>query len=282
VADVDDAYHLALTRGATGVEEPRTLEDAGGALRRAAIAVYGDTIHTLIDRSGYRGVFAPLYEPLDGLVSGGPAVGLRAIDHVVANVEEGRMDEWADFYARVFGFTQLVSFDDKDISTEYSALRSKVMRNASGTVKLPINEPARGRRKSQIQEYLDYGGPGVQHIALATEGIIPTVSAMRERGVPFLEAPPSYYQKVPARIGRIAESLNDLQRLSILADRDEDGYLLQIFTLPVEDRPTLFYEIIQRAGSQSFGKGNFKELFEAIEREQARRGNLEEAVGAPL
>lgn len=283
VDDAESTYQEALRRGATGVLEPATFEDDGGMYRRAAIATYGDTVHSFIERNDYRGPFAPGYEAWTprnpAAVAEEETVALWRIDHVVGNVQEGRMDEWVDFYASVFGFTQLISFEDRDISTEYSSLRSKVMRNEAGTVVLPINEPASGRKKSQIQEYLDYhGGPGVQHVALRTETIIPSVSAMRHHGVDFLQVPGNYYQALPERIGSIEEPLDELERLAILADRDDRGYLLQIFTQTVQDRPTLFFEVIQRNGSESFGKGNFKALFEAIEREQARRGNLVEST----
>ncbi len=274
VPDVEACYHEALRRGAWPAQEPKTFEDDNGIVRRAAVSTYGDTIHSFVERHGYRGRFLPGYVPINGhSVSDG--IGLEHIDHVVGNVEAGKLDQWVEFYEQVFGFSQFVSFDDKDISTEYSALRSVVIRDSSGTVTLPINEPARGRSKSQIQEYLDYyGSPGVQHVALRTEGIIPAVRTMRRRGVEFLGVPPVYYENLAERVGRIDESYNDLRRLHILADRDDKGYLLQIFTRPMQDRPTLFFEVIQRAGSESFGKGNFKALFEAIEREQALRGNL--------
>jgi 4-hydroxyphenylpyruvate dioxygenase len=278
VPNVREAYDAALARGALGASEPATVEDAAGAYESAEILAYGDTRYAFVDRSRYKGVFAPGYEPLDpGRYSPGSfrPVGLAAIDHIVANVEEGKMQEWVEFHERVLGFSLLVSFDDKDISTEYSALMSKVVADGRGRIKLPINEPARGRRRSQIEEYLQFhGGPGVQHIALATGDIIAAVRAMRANDVTFLTVPSSYYEALPSRVGAISEDLHDLAELGILVDRDDEGYLLQIFTKPVEDRPTVFFEIIQRHGAQSFGKGNFKALFEAIEREQERRGTL--------
>jgi 4-hydroxyphenylpyruvate dioxygenase len=278
VDDVPQSYAEALRRGAVGLTPPRALEDPHGVYECATIRAYGDTTHTFVNHDRYRGIFAPGYEPLDpDRYSPGTThpCGLAAIDHVVGNVEEGKMDEWVRFYQNVLGFEQLVHFDDKDISTEYSALMSKVVQNGTGRIKFPINEPAKSKRRSQIEEYLQfYGGPGVQHIALATGDIIETVRAMRRNDVSFLRVPPAYYDLLPARVGPIKERLDDLAELGILADRDDEGYLLQIFTKPVADRPTLFFEVIQRRGSRSFGKGNFKALFEAIEREQARRGTL--------
>jgi len=278
VDDVKAAFEVAVSRGAIGVSPPVRIEDDNGCYESATVRAYGDTTHTFLNRDKYRGVFAPGFKQLD------PdrysprtfhSVGLKAIDHIVANVEEGKMDEWVRWYERVLGFTQLVHFDDKDISTEYTALMSKVVQNGGGRIKFPINEPARSRRRSQIEEYLQfYGGPGVQHIALASGDIVKTVRAMRANDVSFLRVPEDYYELLPARVGKIKEDLRDLAELGILVDRDEEGYLLQIFTKPVEDRPTLFFEVIQRRGSRSFGKGNFKALFEAIEREQARRGTL--------
>lgn len=278
VADVAAAYAEALRRGAAGVARPTRLEDEWGVYEYATIRAYGDTTHSFVNRDRYQGVFAPGYELLDpGRYSSHtfePA-GLKAIDHMVANVEEGRMDEWVRFYQDVLGFSQLVHFDEKDISTEYSALMSKVVQDGSGRIKFPINEPAQGLRRSQIEEYLEYyGGPGVQHIALSTEDIVRTVSILRQHDVSFLQVPETYYEMLPGRVGEIEEDLHELAELGILVDRDDEGYLLQIFTMPVEDRPTLFFEIIQRHGSQSFGKGNFKALFEAIERQQERRGTL--------
>jgi 4-hydroxyphenylpyruvate dioxygenase len=241
-------------------------------VRRAGIRTYGDTVHSLLDVSDYRGPFLPGFEASDL-----PAedVGLVAIDHMVGNVELGKMDHWAAYYENVFGFSRFMSFDDKDISTEYSALMSKVMSNGSGRIKFPLNEPAAGKKKSQIEEYLDfYRGPGVQHVAMLTGDILHTVTRLRERGVEFLHVPDTYYEEVWDRVGAIREARDEVADLGILVDRDDEGYLLQLFSKPVEDRPTLFYEIIQRRGCQGFGKGNFKALFEAIEREQERRGNL--------
>jgi 4-hydroxyphenylpyruvate dioxygenase len=278
VDDVRGAYALATGRGARGLVPPTSKEDASGLYEFATIGVYGDTTHTFVNRDCYRGLFAPGYQPLDrgryDARTSHPA-GLGAIDHIVANVEEGKMQEWVRFYEDVLGFSLLVHFDDKDISTEYTALMSKVVQDGNGRIKLPINEPARGRRKSQIDEFLHfYGGPGVQHIAMATDDIIATVRAMRHNDVSFLRVPKSYYELLPDRVGAIDEDLGELAARGILVDRDEEGYLRQIFTKPVEDRPTLFFEIIQRQGARSFGKGNFKALFQAIEFEQARRGTL--------
>jgi 4-hydroxyphenylpyruvate dioxygenase len=278
VDDVQKTYDTVLKRGAVGVTPPTLLQDDHGVYDFAVIKAYGDTTHTFMNRDRYRGVFAPGFKPLDpGRYSRGSfrSVGLVAIDHIVANVEEGKMNEWVHFYEHVMGFNQLVHFDDKDISTEYSALMSKVVQDGHGRIKFPINEPAQARRRSQIEEYLDfYGGPGVQHIAMATGDIVQTVSAMRHNDVTFLRVPPAYYEALPDRVGTIHEDIQELADLGILVDRDDEGYLLQIFTKPVEDRPTLFFEVIERHGSRSFGKGNFKALFEAIEREQARRGTL--------
>jgi 4-hydroxyphenylpyruvate dioxygenase len=278
VDDVPAAFELALARGAEPARPPTTIEDEFGAIRLAEIRAYGDTTHTLIDRSAYRGVFAPGFRPLDPDRYSPRTfhpVGLKAIDHIVANVEQGQMGDWVDYYGKVLGFSLLASFDDKDISTEYSALMSRVVADGRGRIKFPINEPAPGRRRSQIDEFLEfYGGPGVQHIALATDDILASVRAMAANDVSFLKVPPAYYEMLPRRVGTIQEDLHDLAELGILVDRDDEGYLLQIFTQPVEDRPTLFFEIIQRRGARSFGKGNFKALFEAIEREQARRGTL--------
>ncbi len=278
VDDVRAAYRLAVERGAVGVVGPTAQEDEFGVFEHATIRTYGDTTHTFVNRDRYRGVFAPGYLPLDPdrySPSTRKPVGLIAVDHVVGNVEEGKMNEWVGFYERVLGFSQLISFDDKDISTEYSALMSKVVQNGTGRIKFPINEPAQSRRRSQIDEYLQfYHGPGVQHIALSTENIIDSVRAMRANDVSFLRVPQAYYEALPGRVGAIEEDIGELAELGILVDRDDEGYMLQIFTKPVEDRPTVFFEIIQRQGSRSFGKGNFKALFEAIEREQARRGTL--------
>lgn len=272
VPDVESAYQETVRRGARGVREPEVLEDEHGVLKRATIAAYGETVHTFMNRNEYHGPFAPGYEARNGA----PADSVfEAIDHVVGNVELGKMDEWVGFYRDVMGFSLFQHFSDTDIHTEYSALMSKVMEDGSGKIKFPINEPAEGRRKSQIEEYLEYyQGPGVQHIALRTRNIVGTVESLRDGGVEFLYVPETYYVALEARIGQIAEPLADLQRLGILADRDEEGYLLQIFTKPVQDRPTLFFEVIERHGSRGFGFGNFKALFEAIEREQALRGNL--------
>src|SRR5262245_38393603 len=278
VDNVASAFEFATRHGAIGVTPPTTLQDDGGSYEFAAIRAYGDTTHTFVNRDRYHGVFAPGFKKLDPdrySPSTFHSVGLKAIDHIVANVEEGKMEEWVRWYERVLGFKQLVHFDDKDISTEYTALMSKVMQNGTGRIKFPINEPAKSKRRSQIDEYLQfYGGPGVQHIALATDNIVQTIRAMRANDVSFLRVPPTYYDMLPARVGKIDENLHDVAELGILVDRDDEGYLLQIFTKPVEDRPTLFFEVIERHGARSFGKGNFKALFEAIEREQARRGTL--------
>ncbi len=277
--EVDDAifcYEEALRRGAQSASDPVTLKDDNGEIIKASIKTYGETIHSFIERKNYNGVFMPGFIPAgDRAIKGIKETGLVAIDHIVGNVELGGMNKWAEFYRNVLGFDRLISFDDKDISTEYTALMSIVMQNDTGKVKFPINEPAKGKRKSQIEEYLDfYESPGVQHIAMITGNIIETVTALRERGVDFLTVPKTYYDDVLNRVGKIDEDLKPLSELGILIDRDEDGYLLQIFTKPVEDRPTLFFEVIQRKGAKSFGKGNFKALFEAIEREQALRGTL--------
>jgi 4-hydroxyphenylpyruvate dioxygenase len=277
VDDVAAAYNEAVARGAVGAIPPTLVEDEQGVYHHAAIRAYGDTTHGFVNRDGYRGTFAPGFRSLDrdrySQRTFRPA-GLVEIDHIVANVEQGKMQEWVEFYEKVLGFSLLVHFDDRDISTEYTALMSKVVQYGLGRIKFPINEPARGRRRSQIDEYLRfYGGPGVQHIAMATDDIA-TVHALRDNDVSFLRVPAAYYEMLPDRVGPIDEDLHELADLGILADRDEEGYLLQIFTKPVEDRPTLFFEIIQRHGARSFGKGNFRALFEAIEREQARRGTL--------
>jgi 4-hydroxyphenylpyruvate dioxygenase len=274
VDDARDAYAKAIERGAKSVHEPRVESDDSGEVVIAAIATYGDTIHSIVERRNYKGLFLPGFRPLSSAVKSSP-VGLKYVDHCVGNVELGKMNEWVAFYSRVLGFFNLLSFDDKQISTEYSALMSKVMSNGNGRIKFPINEPAAGRKKSQIDEYLDfYGGPGVQHIAVATDDIVKTVRALKSRGVEFLQVPRVYYDTVLARVGKIDEEIGPLAELGILVDSDDEGYLLQIFTKPVQDRPTLFYEIIQRKGAKSFGAGNFKALFESIEREQALRGNL--------
>jgi 4-hydroxyphenylpyruvate dioxygenase len=272
VEDVDRAYRETTKRGAKGVIEPTEHRDDFGTVRRAAIATYGDTIHSFIDRSRYKGPFLPGYRATEATAQPGP---LLYIDHMVGNVVLGDMNRYVAFYRDVMGFSQFQHFDDKDISTEYSALMSKVMSDGTGRVKFPINEPAPGKRKSQIEEYLDYyRGPGVQHIALATNDIISTVARLRDSGIAFLRVPYAYYEALTDRVGKIDEDLGQLSRLGILVDRDEEGYLLQIFTKPVQDRPTVFFEVIERKGSRGFGKGNFKALFEAIEREQALRGNL--------
>jgi 4-hydroxyphenylpyruvate dioxygenase len=272
VDDAAGAFHEAVRRGAVPAVEPRELADDHGRVVHAAIRSYGDTIHSFISDVDYRGPFLPGFVRRE--VNGEDA-GILRIDHIVGNVELGRMEEWADWYANVLGFSRFISFDDKDISTEYSALMSIVMSDDSHAIKFPLNEPAPGRRKSQIEEFLDYyGGPGVQHIALLTTDIERTVSRVREAGVEFLRVPPAYYDELPRRVGEIDEAVESIRALGILVDRDEEGYLLQLFTRPVQDRPTLFFEIIQRKGSRGFGKGNFKALFEAIEREQAERGNL--------
>jgi 4-hydroxyphenylpyruvate dioxygenase len=278
VDSVPAAYEEVISRGARAVTPPTLLEDEHGVYEYATIRAYGDTTHSFVNRDRYRGVFAPGYRPLDPERYSPRTfhpVGLQAIDHIVGNVEEGKMDDWVHFYERVMGFSQLIHFDDKDISTEYTALMSKVVQGGNGRIKFPINEPARSRRRSQIEEYLQYyGGPGVQHIAMATDDIVETVRALRHNDVSFLRVPGTYYEMLEQRVGRIEQNVSDLAELGILADRDDEGYLLQIFTQPVEDRPTLFFEVIERRGAKSFGKGNFKALFEAIEREQARRGTL--------
>jgi 4-hydroxyphenylpyruvate dioxygenase len=273
VPDAEQAYRVAVRRGASGLREPYELSGEGGTVRLATIGTYGETLHTFVERDGYRGAFLPGYEPVNG---GATDAGLLVgVDHVVGNVELGRLDKWVSYYEQVFGFTEMIHFSDRDIQTEYSALMSKVMADGRGRIKFPINEPAEGRRKSQIEEYLEfYGGPGVQHVALSTSDIVRTVRELRSRGVRFLATPDSYYEELPQRVHEIAEDLRDLRELGILADEDDEGYLLQIFTKPIGDRPTLFLEVIERHGAQGFGEGNFKALFEAIEREQASRGNL--------
>ena len=275
VDDAESAWSETTRRGARSVRKPEVLRDEFGTVRVASIATYGDTIHTFVERKHYGGAFLPGFKPAQDLDLVARPVGLRFVDHMVGNVGWGEMNEWVAFYRDVMGFQIYQSFDDKDISTEYSALMSKVMSNGNGRVKFPINEPAEGRKKSQIEEYIDfYQGPGVQHIALATDDIVSTVSRLRSHGVEFLKVPMSYYEALTARVGKIDEPMDQLAELGILVDRDEEGYMLQIFTKPVEDRPTVFYEIIQRKGSRGFGKGNFKALFESIEREQGLRGNL--------
>jgi 4-hydroxyphenylpyruvate dioxygenase len=275
VSSADEAYDYAVSHGAVGLEAPHLLEDEGGKVVVAAIATYGDTRHTLVERSGYVGAYLPGYVPAPPIVTPGGRGFFTGIDHCVGNVELGKMDEWVSFYHRVMGFTNMKEFVGDDIATEYSALMSKVVADGSRKVKFPLNEPAVGKRKSQIDEYLEfYGGPGVQHIALATDDIVASVRAMTAAGVEFLSTPDSYYDELGSWVGETRVPPGELRELGILADRDEDGYLLQIFTQPVQDRPTVFFELIERHGSQGFGKGNFKALFEAIEREQARRGNL--------
>jgi len=279
VPDVDANYAYAIAQGATGLAEPHDLTDEHGTVRVAAIATYGETRHTLVDRSRYHGPFLPGFVAREPIVTRttGPKRFFQAIDHIVGNVELGKMDEWVEFYHRVMGFTNMAEFIGDDIATEYSALMSKVVANGSRKVKFPLNEPAIGKRKSQIDEFLEfYDGAGAQHIALATNDILASVDAMRAAGVEFLDTPDSYYDdpELRARIGTVRVPIEELKRRRILVDRDEDGYLLQIFTKPMQDRPTFFFELIERHGSLGFGKGNFKALFEAIEREQARRGNL--------
>ena len=275
VPDARAAYANAIAAGARGVNEPCEKRDANGHVVLATIATYGDTVHTFVERDAYAGAFMPGFVAVSNSPAAPNAPNLLGIDHCVGNVGWNEMDPWVAFYGRTFGFSQLVSFDDRDISTQYTALRSKVVSDADHRVKFPINEPARGLKKSQIEEYLDfYGGPGVQHVAIVTNDIVTTVRALRANGVLFLETPAAYYDALAERIGAIDESIATLRDLSILVDRDDHGYMLQIFTKPLQDRPTLFFEIIQRRGSLSFGKGNFKALFVSIEEEQAKRGNL--------
>jgi 4-hydroxyphenylpyruvate dioxygenase len=274
VPDATEAYRQAVQRGARGVVEPHRVEDDFGSLELSAIATYGETIHTFVNRADYGGPFKPGYKSVSasGVVAD---VGLQNIDHIVGNVELGRMNHWVEFYETVFGMTEMIHFSDEDISTEYSALMSKVMADGEGKIKFPINEPAEGKRKSQIEEYIEfYGGAGAQHIALASDNIVGTVEALKERGMIFLNTPDAYYDEVPDRVGEIDEDYAVLREHRILADRDDDGYLLQIFTKTAQDRPTVFFEVIERHGARGFGDGNFKALFEAIEREQALRGNL--------
>jgi 4-hydroxyphenylpyruvate dioxygenase len=274
VEDATSAFNETTKRGAVPFMEPTREEDEHGYVIRSGIYTYGETVHLFVERANYKGVFLPGYREWKSHYNPTP-VGLRFIDHMVGNVDWNEMNTWCQFYAHVMGFAQIISFDDNDISTEYTALMSKVMSNGNGRIKFPINEPAEGKKKSQIEEYIDfYNGPGVQHIALATDDIIATVSQMRDRGVEFLYVPDSYYLDLIERVGQIDEDVNILKQHGVLIDRDEEGYLLQLFTKPVVDRPTMFFEIIQRKGAQSFGKGNFKALFEAIEREQENRGTL--------
>ncbi|MEW7280595.1 4-hydroxyphenylpyruvate dioxygenase [Aquimarina sp. 2201CG1-2-11] len=274
VDDATKSYEETVKRGAKPYMKPTVEKDEHGTVVFSGIHTYGETVHIFVERKNYNGSFLPGYKAYDKPYTTKEA-GLKYIDHMVGNVGWNEMNKWCEFYAKVMGFAQLVSFDDKDISTEYTALMSKVMSNGNGRIKFPINEPAEGRKKSQIEEYIDfYNGAGVQHMALATDNIIETVSTLQNRGVEFLTVPASYYETVLDRVGEIDEDLAPLKELGILIDRDDEGYLLQIFTKPVLDRPTLFFEIIQRKGAQSFGKGNFKALFEAIEREQEERGTL--------
>lgn len=274
VDDATKSFEETTKRGAKPFMEPTTEKDADGEVVKSGIYTYGDTVHLFIERKNYNGIFLPGYKAWESHYNPSP-VGLKYIDHMVGNVGWGEMNTWVDFYARVMGFAQLISFDDKDISTDYTALMSKVMSNGNGRIKFPINEPAEGKKKSQVEEYLDfYNGAGIQHVAVATDNIIETVTALRDRGVEFLRVPAIYYDTVMDRVGEIDEELAPLKDLGILIDRDDEGYLLQIFTKPVEPRPTMFFEIIQRKGAKSFGKGNFKALFEAIEREQELRGTL--------
>ena len=274
VDDARDAYAKAIARGAVSVQEPTVLQDDTGEVVVAGIRTYGDTVHSIVERRNYTGLFLPGFRAVSSPFQA-TSTGLKYVDHCVGNVELGKMNHWVEFYSRVLGFHNILTFDDKDISTEYSALMSKVMSNGDGRIKFPINEPAVGKHKSQIDEYLEfYQGPGVQHIAIATDDIIATVKALKSRGVELLMTPSSYYDELFARVGTIDEPVDALRELGILVDRDDEGYLLQLFSKPVQDRPTLFFEIIQRKGAKSFGKGNFKALFEAIEREQELRGNL--------
>jgi 4-hydroxyphenylpyruvate dioxygenase len=274
VEDATKAFQETVARGAKPYLEPTIESDEFGSVVKSGIHTYGETVHLFIERHEYSGVFLPGFQPYNSGFTPSDT-GLKFIDHMVGNVDWGQMNTWCTFYAEVMGFAQLISFDDKDISTEYTALMSKVMSNGSGFIKFPINEPAKGKKKSQIEEYIEYyGGPGVQHIAVATDNIVETVTALRSRGVQFLEVPDSYYEELQDRVGQIDEEIEVLKSLRILVDRDDQGYLLQLFTKPVVDRPTIFIEIIQRKGATSFGKGNFKALFESIEREQELRGTL--------
>jgi len=273
VDDVEKAWKETTTRGGRSAWAPREEKDDFGIYRTSAIYTYGETLHVFVDRDDYKGVFAPGYRPIKDRTA--ESAGLAAVDHIVGNVALGKMNEWVRFYHDVMGFRQLLHFDDKDISTEYSALMSKVMTNGNGRVKFPINEPAEGKKKSQIEEYLDYYlTPGAQHVAMATGDIITTIKDLKSRGIEFLRVPDTYYEVLPDRVGKIKEDLKAIHELGILVDRDDEGYLLQIFSKPIQDRPTMFIEVIQRRGAKGFGKGNFKALFESIEAEQARRGNL--------
>ncbi|MCH7903306.1 MAG: 4-hydroxyphenylpyruvate dioxygenase [Armatimonadetes bacterium] len=272
VDDVEWSYRTAVERGAESAREPFELRDDNGVVRMASIKTYGDVLHTFVNRDEFTGNFLPNFRTLN---EPGDPIGVIEIDHVVGNVELGKMNEWVKWYEDVLGFTQIISFDDKDISTEYTALMSKVMASGNERIKFPINEPAEGKKKSQIDEYLEFfGGAGVQHIAMRTDDIIRTVTHLHNRGVLFLHVPQNYYDELTDRVGKIDEDISELAELGVLVDRDDEGYLLQLFTKPITDRPTLFYEIIQRKGAKSFGKGNFKALFESIEREQALRGTL--------
>ena len=274
VDDATYAYNEAMKRGATHYMEPTVEEDKDGRVVRSGIYSYGEVVHIFVERKDYNGIFLPGYKKWETAYNPEP-IGLKFVDHMVGNVELGKMDYWVKFYQEVMGFAQILSFDDNDISTEYSALMSKVMSNGNGRIKFPINEPAPGKRKSQVDEYLEfYEGPGVQHIAVATDDIVDTVTKLAERGMEFLKVPDSYYDVLSERVGPIDEDIETLRPLGVLVDRDDEGYLLQIFTKTVQARPTMFFEIIQRKGAQSFGKGNFKALFEALEREQDLRGNL--------
>ena len=274
VEDATKAWEETTKRGAKSFMEPTAEEDDFGKVIRSGIHTYGETVHIFVERKAYNGAFLPGYKKWESHYNPAPT-GLKFIDHMVGNVDWDEMNTWCEFYAKVMGFAQIISFDDKDISTDYTALMSKVMSNGNGRIKFPINEPAEGKKKSQIEEYIDfYNGPGVQHIAVATDDIVATVSAMRDRGVEFLYVPDNYYDDLLERVGEIDEDVEILKQHGILIDRDDEGYLLQLFTKPVVDRPTMFFEIIQRKGAQSFGKGNFKALFEAIEREQGNRGTL--------
>ncbi len=276
VDDAEKSYLETTNRGAKGVLKPTEFKDENGSIIKSAIQTYGDTIHTFVERKNYKGLFVPGFMNAENrAVKGIKDTGLKAVDHIVGNVELGKMNDWVKFYAHTMGFNQLISFDDKDISTDYTALMSKVMQNGSGKIKFPINEPAKGKKRSQIDEYLDfYKGAGAQHIAMSTANILDTVNELKNRGLEFLTVPTTYYTELESRVGKIDENISELEKLGVLVDRDDDGYLLQIFTKPIEDRPTVFFEIIQRKGARSFGKGNFKALFEAIEREQALRGTL--------
>jgi 4-hydroxyphenylpyruvate dioxygenase len=275
VPDAAKAYEHAVAHGARGLHTPHWVEDEHGRVQLSSVETYGDTLHLFVQRDGYKGAFLPGYERRAEAPRNPDDMMLMAIDHIVGNVELGHMEEWVGYYERVFGMTEMIHFSDEAISTEYSALMSKVVTDGSGKIKFPINEPATGKRKSQIEEYIEYyNGAGAQHIAMATRDIVRCVSELRERGVEFLNIPDEYYDDVPERVGEIDEQIDDLRRLGILVDRDDEGYLLQIFTKPIGDRPTVFFEIIERHGARGFGEGNFKALFQAIEREQDRRGNL--------